>query len=49
LTDFRADGHAAVDWAADYLERVSDLPVLAQVAPGEIRARLPTAPPEEPE
>lgn len=49
MTDLRADGHAAVDWAADYLERVGDLPVLAQVAPGEIRARLPAAPPEEPE
>jgi aromatic-L-amino-acid decarboxylase len=44
---FREDGHAAVDWAADYLERVGDLPVLAQVRPGEIRARLPQSPPEQ--
>jgi aromatic-L-amino-acid decarboxylase len=44
---FREDGHAAVDWAADYLERVGALPVLAQVAPGEIRARLPAAPPDQ--
>jgi aromatic-L-amino-acid decarboxylase len=43
---FREDGHAAVDWAADYLERVGELPVLAQVKPGEIRARLPASPPE---
>jgi aromatic-L-amino-acid decarboxylase len=43
---FREDGYRAVDWAADYLERVGDLPVLAQVKPGEIRARLPQAPPE---
>ncbi len=43
---FRDDGYAAVDWAADYLERVGDLPVLANVKPGEIRARLPAAPPE---
>jgi aromatic-L-amino-acid decarboxylase len=49
MTDLRADGHAAVEWAADYLERVGELPVLAQVAPGEIRARLPAAAPEEPE
>jgi aromatic-L-amino-acid decarboxylase len=49
VSDFRADGHAAVDWAADYLERVRDLPVLAQVEPGEIRARLPAAPPDRPE
>jgi aromatic-L-amino-acid/L-tryptophan decarboxylase len=46
---FREDGHKAVDWAADYLERVGDLPVLAQVRPGDIRARLPQTPPEEPE
>jgi aromatic-L-amino-acid decarboxylase len=42
---FRDDGYAAVDWAADYLERVSDLPVLAQVAPGELSSRLPETPP----
>jgi aromatic-L-amino-acid decarboxylase len=46
---FREDGHRAVDWAADYLERVGDLPVLAQVRPGDIRARLPVSPPEQPE
>jgi aromatic-L-amino-acid decarboxylase len=47
--NFREEGHKAVDWAADYLERVEELPVLAQVRPGEIRARLPQSPPEEPE
>jgi aromatic-L-amino-acid decarboxylase len=47
--DLRRDGRAAVDWAADYLERVGELPVLAQVAPGEIRSRLPAAPPDDPE
>jgi aromatic-L-amino-acid decarboxylase len=46
MASFREDGHAAVDWAADYLERVGELPVLAQVKPGEIRARLPESPPE---
>jgi aromatic-L-amino-acid decarboxylase len=46
---FREDGHQVVDWAADYLERVGELPVLAQVRPGDIRARLPLSPPEEPE
>jgi aromatic-L-amino-acid decarboxylase len=49
LTDFRADGHAAIDWAASYLERVGELPVLAQVEPGEIRARLPARAPDDPE
>ncbi len=43
---FRDDGAAAVDWVASYLERVGDLPVLAQVEPGELRSRLPVAPPE---
>jgi aromatic-L-amino-acid/L-tryptophan decarboxylase len=44
---FREDGYAAVDWAARYLERVGDLPVLAQVSPGELSAKLPTAAPEQ--
>jgi aromatic-L-amino-acid/L-tryptophan decarboxylase len=43
---FREDGAAAIEWAARYLERVGDYPVLAQVEPGEIRARLPESPPE---
>ncbi|HEY6068816.1 MAG TPA: pyridoxal-dependent decarboxylase [Gaiellaceae bacterium] len=43
---FREDGAAAIDWAARYLERVGDLPVLAQVEPGDIRSRLPASPPE---
>ena len=49
MTDLRGDGAAALEWAARYLERVSDLPVLAQVEPGEIAARLPASAPEEPE
>ncbi len=43
---FRDDGYSAVDWISGYLERVGELPVLAQVRPGEIRSRLPAAPPE---
>jgi aromatic-L-amino-acid decarboxylase len=46
---FRDDGYAAVDWAARYLERVDELPVLAQVRPGELSGRLPAAPPDGPE
>ena len=49
LTDLRADGAAALEWAARYLERVGELPVLAQVAPGEIRSRLPVRAPDDPE
>lgn len=44
---FRENGRAALDWAARYLERVGELPVLAQVEPGELRAKLPASPPEE--
>jgi aromatic-L-amino-acid/L-tryptophan decarboxylase len=46
MSDFRRDGEAAIAWAADYLERVGELPVLARVAPGQIRDSLPTSPPE---
>jgi aromatic-L-amino-acid decarboxylase len=46
VTDLRSDGAAALEWAASYLERVGDLPVLAQVSPGDIRARLPDTAPE---
>ena len=43
--EFRRYGRAVVDWIADYYERVESLPVLSQVAPGEIRASLPPQPP----
>jgi aromatic-L-amino-acid decarboxylase len=45
--EFRRDGQAALEWAAGYLERVRDLPVAARVEPGEVRAKLPAAPPEQ--
>jgi aromatic-L-amino-acid/L-tryptophan decarboxylase len=44
---FQDDGYAAVDWVARYLDRVGELPVLAQVAPGELSAALPSSPPEQ--
>ena len=49
MSDFRDDGAAALEWAASYLERVRDLPVLSQVEPGTIRAALPDRAPAEPE
>jgi len=49
LNDFRDDGRAALDWVADYLEGIRELPVLAQVEPGEIRSALPASPPERAE
>ncbi len=47
--DFRAHGHRVIDWIADYLAGVGELPVLSQVAPGEVRSRLPASPPADPE
>ncbi len=45
--DFRRFGHELIDWIADYLEHVEDLPVLAQIEPGDLKAQLPSAPPEK--
>jgi aromatic-L-amino-acid/L-tryptophan decarboxylase len=45
----REDGAAALEWAASYLERVREFPVLARVEPGEIRRALPDAAPERAE
>lgn len=47
--DLRRDGHAAVDWIAQYLQRVADLPVFSQVKPGAILSSLPQHAPEKPE
>jgi aromatic-L-amino-acid decarboxylase len=49
MTSFREDGREAVEWAARYLERVGELPVLAQVEPGYVRSRLPASAPERAE
>jgi aromatic-L-amino-acid decarboxylase len=47
--EFRTHGHAVVDWIADYRARVHERPVMAQTAPGAIKAQLPAAPPDQPE
>ena len=49
MSTFREDGALALEWVASYLERVRELPVLSQVEPGQIRAALPSSPPEDPE
>jgi aromatic-L-amino-acid/L-tryptophan decarboxylase len=41
LEEFRRQGHAMVDWIADYHSRIESFPVLSQVKPGEIRSQLP--------
>jgi aromatic-L-amino-acid/L-tryptophan decarboxylase len=47
--EFRAIGHELIDWVADYRARLAELPVMAQTAPGAVKAQLPAAPPEQPE
>jgi aromatic-L-amino-acid/L-tryptophan decarboxylase len=47
--EFRRFGHQLIEWIADYRARVGDFPVMAQTAPGEIKAQFPAAPPETPE
>jgi aromatic-L-amino-acid decarboxylase len=44
---FRDDLNLAADWVDDYLRRVGELPVAAQIEPGDVRARLPESPPEQ--
>ena len=46
---FREDLAAASEWVASYLETAGERPVVADVRPGEIRARLPASPPDRAE
>jgi aromatic-L-amino-acid decarboxylase len=45
--EFRRFGHELIDWVAEYLEHVEDLPVLAQIEPGDLKGQLPANPPEK--
>jgi aromatic-L-amino-acid decarboxylase len=47
--EFRRAGHRLIDWVADYRAGVESRPVLAQTAPGAIKAQLPASPPLQPE
>ena len=47
--EFRAAGHELIDWIADYRARIPQLPVQAQVEPGEVAGKLPGRAPEEAE
>ncbi len=44
--EFRRQGHAVVDWIADYHSRVEEFPVLCRAKPGEIRGQLPASAPQ---
>src|SRR5437868_12937256 len=45
--EFRRHAHEVVDWIAEYLGHPEGWPVLPDVAPGDVAARLPGAPPAE--
>jgi len=45
--EFRRYGHELIDWIANYFEHIEDLPVLAQMEPGDLKAQLPSSPPEQ--
>jgi len=47
--EFRKHAHTAVDWIADYFEKLESLPVKSQVKPNEIYDRIPASAPEKPE
>jgi aromatic-L-amino-acid decarboxylase len=44
---FTQHGREVLEWIAAYWDRVESLPVLSQVKPGEVRARLPEHPPQQ--
>ncbi|HEX8087449.1 MAG TPA: pyridoxal-dependent decarboxylase [Blastocatellia bacterium] len=43
--EFRQYGHQLIDWIADFLANVGNLPVFPDVQPGDISGKLPGAPP----
>jgi aromatic-L-amino-acid decarboxylase len=45
IAEFRHHAHALVEWIAGYLAEPERYPVLARVAPGDVRAQLPPSPP----
>ena len=45
--DFRRLGHELIDWIADYFDHVDELPVLAAIEPGDLKAKLPGSAPEQ--
>ena len=45
-SEFRRVGHELIDWIANYFDHIEDLPVLAAIEPGELKAQLPLSPPQ---
>src|SRR5262249_57047794 len=44
--DFRKYGYQVVDWIANYLDHVGEMPVLSQIAPGDIKRHQPDHAPD---
>lgn len=47
--EFREHAHRAVDWMADYLAHVGELPVLSRANPGDLSRALPASAPDHSE
>ena len=47
--EFRQHGHQLIDWIADYRAGIAAKPVMSPAQPGEVRAQMPAAPPDQPE
>ncbi len=45
--EFRAAGHALIDWIADYRATLEQRPVRADVEPGDVLSWFPSVPPED--
>lgn len=46
-SDFRAHGHAIVDWLADYFDTLESRPIVPAAPPGAVRRALPSAAPRQ--
>jgi aromatic-L-amino-acid/L-tryptophan decarboxylase len=47
--EFRENGHALIDWIAEFMETMPERRVESAVQPGDVRAALPVHPPTAPE
>jgi aromatic-L-amino-acid decarboxylase len=45
--EFRRAGRDVIEWIGDYLDGLQNLPVLPDIRPGDLRARLPASAPEQ--
>ena len=49
IEEFRSRAHQVVDWVADYLAGIENLPIVPEVGPGDIMGLLPEHAPEQPD